>query len=206
MLAPCVVLTDNRKHFTPLKIPDTRTDQIAVNANELARYYGGVNAIALVPTVTGAMAVEGSRKVISTIGQEAAIVIALLLIGAGVVLWLSEPGGQMREGAKKLAREIGPPLAEAATRALVLSDEMSALAIDPPSPPDSALRFIAKILATRQTILSTADIARRLMEHGYRFDDTGRQATQARGWLVGESCFVEQQRGHWTLGYHAAAV
>jgi len=117
MLAPCVVLTDNRKHFAPLGIADTRTDVIAVNANELARYYGSMNAMTLVPTVTGVMAVEGSKKVISTIGREAAVVIALLLIGAGVMLWLSEPGGRMREGAKKLAREIGPPLAEADTRA-----------------------------------------------------------------------------------------
>jgi hypothetical protein len=205
MLAPCVVLTDNRKHFAPLKIPDTRTDQVAVNANELARYYGGMNAMALVPTVTGAMAVEGSRKVISTIGRDAAVVVALLLIGAGVMLWLSDSGSHMRQGAKKLARQIGPPLAEAATRALVLSDEMTALAIDPPSPPDSALRFIAKILATRQTILSTGDIARSLLENDYRFGDTGRHATQTRRWLLEQDCFVEQQRGHWTLGYHAAA-
>ena len=90
---------------------------IAVNANELARYYGSMNAMTLVPSVTGAMAVEGSKKVISTTGREAAAVIALLLIGAGVALWLSEPGGRMRESATKLAHEIGSPLAEAATRA-----------------------------------------------------------------------------------------
>jgi len=205
MLAPCVVLTDNRKHFAPLGIADTRTDVIAVNANELARYYGSMNAMTLVPTVTGAMAVEGSKKVISTIGREAAVVIALLLIGAGVVLWLSEPGGRIRERAKKLAREIGPPLAEAATRALVLTEEMSALAIDPPSS-ECGLRFIARILATRQTMLSTAEISRRLLENGYRFEGAGSHATHTRRWLLSQRCFVEQQRGHWTLGYHAAGV
>src|ERR1700733_8842583 len=109
MLAPCVVLTDNRKHFAPLGIADTRTDVIAINAKELAGYYGSINAMTLVPTVTGAMAVEGSKKFFPPIGRGAAVVIALLLIGAGVVLWLSERGGRMREGAKKLAREIGPP-------------------------------------------------------------------------------------------------
>ena len=178
---------------------------IAVNANELARYYGSMNAMALVPTVTKAMAVEGSKKVISTIGREAAVVIALLLIGAGVMLWLSEPGGRMREGAKKLAREIGPPLAEAATRALVLTEEMSALAINPP-PSECALRFIAKILATRQTMLSTPEISRRLLENGYRFEGAGAHVTHTRRWLLAQRCFVEQQRGHWTLGYHAAVA
>jgi hypothetical protein len=204
MLAPCVILTDNRKHLAPLGIADIRTDVIAVNANELARYYGSMNAMTLVP-VTGAMAVEGSKKVISSIGRESALVIALLLIGAGVALWLSEPGGKMRESARKLAREIGPPLAEAATRALVLTEEMSALAIDPPSS-ECALRFIAKILATRQTTLSTAEISRRLLESDYRFEDAGTHVTLTRRWLLGRQCFVEQQLGNWTLGYHAAAA
>jgi hypothetical protein len=77
---------------------------------------------------------------------------------------------------------------------------MSALAIDPPASRDSALRFIAKILATRQTILSTAEISRRLMENGYRFDVAGTHAAQTRRWLLGQKCFVERQRGHWTLG------
>lgn len=175
---------------------------IAVNANELARYYGSMNAMTLVPTLTGAMVVEGSKKVVSTIGREAAVVIAVLLIGAGVMLWLSEPGGRMRENAKKLAREIGPPLAEAATRALVLTEGMSALAIDPP-PSECGLRFIAKILATRQTTLSTAEISRRLFEKGYRFEGDGSHATHTRRWLLSQRCFVERQRGHWTLGYHA---
>jgi hypothetical protein len=203
MLAPCVVLTDNRKHFVPLGIAETRTDVIAVNARELAGYYGSMNAMTIVPAVTGAMVVEGSKKVVSTIGREAAVVIALLLIGAGIVLWFSESGGRLREGAKKLAREAGPPLAEAATRALVLAEEMSALAIDPPSS-ECALRFIAKILATRQTMLSTVEISRRLLENGYRFAGAGAHVTRTRRWLLAQKCFVEQQRGHWTLGYHSA--
>ncbi len=203
MLSPCVVLTDNRRHFAPLGIPDTHTDRIAVHARELSRYYGSANAMTMVPVLTGSMAIEGSKKVISTVGRDASILIALLLIGAAVVIWRSEPGGQIRASAKKLAREVGPPLAQAATRALVLSEEMSALAIDPPAPPDSAARFLAKILATRQTILSTDEIARRLNEHGYRFTGTGAHATRVRGWLTAQPCFCEAQRGHWTFGYRA---
>jgi hypothetical protein len=203
MLSPCVVLTDNRKHFAPLGIPDIQTDRIAVDARELSRYYGSANAMTIVPTLTGAMAIEGSKKMISTIGRDASILIALLLIGAAVVIWRSEPGGQIRASAKKLAREVGPSLAQVATRALVLSEEMSALAIDAPAPPDSAIRFLAKILATRQTIMSTAEIGRRLHEHGYRFIGTGVYATRVRGWLTSQDCFCETQRGHWTLGYQA---
>ena len=202
-LAPCVVLTDNRKHLAPLGIRDAHTDRIALDAHELSHYYAGANAMALVPTITGTMAIEGSKKIISTIGREGAVLIALILIGAAVVLWRSEPGGRLRESARKLAREVGPPLAEAATRALVLTDQMSALAIEPPPPPDSALRLIAKILATRQTCLTTAEVSRRLREHGYRFADAASHATQTRRWLLQEGCFVERQSGHWTLGYHA---
>jgi hypothetical protein len=203
VLAPCIVLTDYRKHFAPLGIADAHTDTIALNAHELSRYYGSANAMTIVPTITGTMAIEGSKKVISAIGREGAVLIALVLISAAVVLWRSEPGGQLRESAKKLAREIGPPLAEAAARALVLTDQMSALAIDPPPPPDSALQCIAKILATRQTILTTTEVARRLHEHGYRVRGPETHAKQTRRWLVTQDCFVEQQRGHWTLGYHA---
>jgi hypothetical protein len=79
---------------------------------------------------------------------------------------------------------------------------MSALAVDQPSS-ECGLRFIAKILATRQTMLSTAEISRRLLENGYRFEGAGAHVTQTRRWLLGQRCFVEQQRGHWTLGYHA---
>lgn len=206
LLAPCLLLTDNRKHFAPLRLHHERTDRIALDANELSRYYGSANVMALAPTVTGSMAIEGSKKVISTLGREAAVVIDLVLVGAAVLLWRSERGGQLRESAKQLAREIGPPLAEAATRALVLADQMAALAIEPPAPPDSALRFIAKILATRQTILTTAEISRRLREHGYRFVGPEAEATQVRRWLLAQDCFVEHQRGHWTFGHHASSL
>jgi hypothetical protein len=203
LLAPCVLLSDNRKHFAPLRIAETRTDLIAVNARELAGYYGSLNAMTLLPTVTGALVLEGSKKVVSSIGSEMALVLAALLIGAGVALWLSEPGSEMREGLKRFAREVGPPLAAAATRALVLSEEMSALAIDPPEQ-QSAARLIAKVLATRQTVLSTSEIAGRLEEHGYRFAGGAKHATSTRRWLTEQNCFVEQQRGRWTLGYHAS--
>jgi hypothetical protein len=106
-LAPCIVLTDNRKHFAPLGLPNTHADRIALDAHELSHYYGSANAMAMVPTFTGTMAMEGSKKVISAIGREGALLIALVMIGAAVVLWRSEPGGQLRESAKKLAREIG---------------------------------------------------------------------------------------------------
>jgi hypothetical protein len=119
------------------------------------------------------------------------------------VLWRSEPGGRLRESAKKVAREVGPPLAEAAARALVLADQMSALAIDAPLPQNSALRCIAKILATRQTILTTAEVSRHLRQRGYRVGGAGSHVTQTRQWLLLERCFEEGKRGHWTLGYHA---
>lgn len=204
LLAPCVLLTDNRKHFAPLRIADTRTDLIAVNARELAGYYGGLNAMALVPTVTGAMAIEGSKRAVSMIGRDATFVVVLLLLGAGVVLLLSERGQRMREGATKVAREIGPPLAQAATRALELTEEMSAIAIDPPTGRDSALRLIAKLLATRQTVLSTNEISARLLDHGYRLGAASPNAASTPKWLSTQGCFVELQRDQWALGYHPA--
>ena len=203
LLAPCIVLTDNRKHFAPLGLRDTPTDTIALDAHELSRYYRSANLMMIVPTITGAMAIEGSKKIVSMIGREATALIALVLLGAAVVLWRSEPDGQLRQSAKHLAHGIGPPLTVAATRALDLTDQMSVLAIEPPSSPDSALRFTAKILSTRQTVITTADISRRLRERDYRFTGPQAQATQARRWLLAQACFVEQRRGHWTIGYHA---
>lgn len=85
----------------------------------------------------------------------------------------------------------------------VLSERVSALAIEPTPDRGSALTFVAQTLATGQTVIPTAEIARRLRDHGYHFKEAGSYRTLVRAWLVEEGCFFETRRGDWSLGYHA---
>ena len=202
-LAPCIVLTDNRKHFLPLGLPDRRTDEIAVDAHALSKYLAGANAAMFFPTLTGAAVIEGSKKVVSTLGREGALLIGLIALGGAILYWLSESGGRFRESVKAIAREVGPPLMQAVEEGRVLSERVSALAIEPTPDRGSPLTFVAQTLATGQTVLPTVEIARRLGDRGYRFSEPGDYRTLVRASLLEEGCFFETRRGHWSLGYHA---
>jgi predicted nucleic acid-binding protein len=202
-LAPCIVLTDNRKHFLPLGLPDRPTDEIAVEAHALSKYLAGANAGMFLPTLTGAAVIEGSKKVVSTLGREGALLIGLIALGGAILYWRSESGGRFRESVKAIAREVGPPLMQAVEEGRVLSERVSALAIEPTADRGSALTFVAQTLATGQTVIPTVEIARRLRDRGYRFSEPGGYRTLVRAWLLEEGCFFETRRGHWSLGYHA---
>lgn len=206
MLAPCVLLTDNRKHFAPLGLPDERTDDIAVDAHALSRYLLGANAAMLVPAMGGAAVMEGSKKLIDALGKDGALLVGLIAVGLVFLYWRSESGGRVRESVKAMAHELGPQLVEALEQGRVLSDKISALAIEPKVGPTTALAFMARELATSQTVMPTAEVARRLRGAGYRFTQHGDFRTHVRAWLVDHDCFFEARRGQWTLGYHLSTA
>jgi hypothetical protein len=202
-LAPCVLLTDNRKHFEPLGLPDLPVNVIALDIHQLSELVSGMNGAIIVTSFTGAGIAEGTKKIVSTLGKEAATLIALLLAGAAYLYWKSEPGSRFREGVKAAARDLGPPLMHAIADGIHLSEKISALAIESADDQPSAFRSLAQRLAVGQTTMSTAEVARYLSDNGYRFKNGGNYQTLVRAWLVANPCFFELQRGHWSLGYHA---
>lgn len=202
-LAPCVLLTDNRDHFLPLGLPDRPTDEIAIDAHALSEFVTGMNGALLLSGLTGAAVIEGSKRVISLLGKEGALLVGLIALGAAILYWRSEPGGRFRQGLSAVARDLGPPLMQAVERGLAVSERVSALAIEPTNAPRSALSYVAQRLATGQTMMSTTEIARALRDAGYGFAEPGTYQTQVRAWLLQTDCFFELRRGNWALGYHA---
>jgi hypothetical protein len=202
-LAPCILLTDNRKHFRPLGLPDRPVNEIAVDIYRVSELTTGANGVASLTWITAAGIVEGSKKLVSVIGKEGAVLITLLLVGAAYLYWRSEPGSRFRQGISQITREAGPPLLEAITEHAELNEKVSALAIRPSDESPTALRFVASRLVSGPATLTTAEISSRLSEAGYRFKEAGDYRKQVRVWLTQNDCFFEVHRGHWSLGYHS---
>lgn len=205
-LAPCVLLTDNRKHFLPLGLPDRPTDEVALDLHQLSQVVTGANGAFLISGLTGTAVIEGSKAVISKLGREGSILVGLVLVGLIYAFWRSDKGGRFREVIRDIARDAGPPLLQAVETGVALSEKVSALAIEPAETASGAFSVVAQRLAVEQTTMTTTEIAALLRYEGYAFPDEGDYAKRVRAWLVGSPCFFEIRRGHWTLGYHAAPM
>jgi hypothetical protein len=205
-LGTCIVLTDNRRHFRPLGLPDVPTDETAIDLFALSQFLTGAHAAALLPALTGVAVVEGSRKAISMLGRRGAATVGLVLLGGTALWWLSESAGQFRETARTIGQDLGPKLAGAIENGVAAHERVSALAIESAEGPIPAFSLVARALANEPDGMSTAETSKLLREHGYRFSGTSSHRTQTRAWLQEQNCFFELQRGYWTLGYHAAAL
>ena len=73
LLAPSVLVTDNRRDFRPLGLPDTKTDAVAVDVYTLGEMGISVNGVELAARAVGYAGVSGAKKLASTIGREAAL-------------------------------------------------------------------------------------------------------------------------------------
>ena len=142
-LGSCILLTDNRRHFEPLELPDRPTDAIAVDLFDLGQYFNGAQAAALLPVLTGVAVIEGSKKTIATLGRKGAAVVGAALLGATVLWWVSKSGERVRENARKVAHEVGPPLARVMSNGVALQKSVSGLAIEPRAGPVSALVLLS---------------------------------------------------------------
>lgn len=93
LLAPAVLATDNRKHFRPFGLPDEiKTDAEAIDLYAVGEYETGINSATLVPRLSGAMAVEGAKRVSAKLGNDVTALIGLVILGGLVLFFLSERG------------------------------------------------------------------------------------------------------------------
>jgi hypothetical protein len=206
LLAPAVLATDNRKHFRPFGLPDEiKTDAVAIDLYAVGQYGMGVNSATLVPRLSGAMVVEGAKKASAKLGNDAVVLIGLVILGGLVLFLLSERGRSFRAKVGEAAREYGPLLMERVAEGMAAGERVGEFAIERVGDPD-ALAVLARHLAVGQTMMSTVDVARELRRRGYSFRGEVRHETATRAWLVREPCFREFQHGHWSLGYRAAAL
>jgi hypothetical protein len=91
-LAPAVLLTDNRKHFAPLGVPNTKSDAVAKDAVTLSEFGMGARGAMLFPALGGVGVFEGSKKLIAQVGQDGAALIGLVA-AAGLCLFLTSSRG-----------------------------------------------------------------------------------------------------------------
>jgi hypothetical protein len=203
LLAPAVLATDNRKHYRPFAIPDTKTDAIAKDLFTLGRFGTGTKGVMLFPMLGSAAATEGSKKVIAKLGSDSAALIGLLILGGLVYFLSTDRGRSLRSRLGEVARDAGPPLAEMMANVTAAEDRVSAFAVDRVGDPN-ALALVARRLATGQTVMTTVEIADTLRMNGFGFDGSRAHRTATRAWLELTPCFCEADRGRWTLGYHLA--
>lgn len=208
LLAPSVLLTDNRKHFRPFALPsmkEVKTDAIAIDLFAVGEFGMGVKGTLLFPTLAGAVTIDGSQKVAAKLGSDVAALLGLLILG-GVVLFLTtDRGRDLRAKLSDVARDVGPPLAEFVARSTAATERVGALAVEPMAIPD-ALAVIARRLAIGRSVMTTREVADELRRAGFGFDGGRKHDTATRAWLQREPCFHELSRGHWTLGYHEAPL
>jgi hypothetical protein len=206
LLAPAVLATDNRKHFRSFGLPDEiKTDAVAIDLYAVGRYGTGVNSATLVPRLSGAMAVEGAKKVSAKLGNDMTALLGLVILGGLVLFLLSERGRSFHAKIGKAAQEYGPPLMEWMAESIAASERVGEFAIERVGEPD-ALAALARHLAVGQTMMSTVELAGELRRRGYSFRREVRHETATRAWLMREPCFDEFQRGQWSLGYQSAVL
>jgi hypothetical protein len=202
LLAPAVLATDNRKHFKPFGLAHTRTDDVAIDLSSVGQFVTGAKDAAVIPTATGALTIDGSRKVIAKLGKADALLIGAVLLGVLVLFLTSERGRAMRTKLGEVGEEAGPRLADLVESVNAAGDRVHAFAIDRIIEP-RPVELLARRLATEKPVMTTIEVADWLEQQGLRFSNERAHRTQTRAWLVRTSCFEEVSRGRWTLGHHS---
>ena len=199
-LAPSLLLTDNRKHFRPLELPDPSAKQVALDVFTLNQYFAGVDLAAFLSEVSGLLVVEGSKRVVSKLGRRDAAILGLLLIGGLALWWISESGVRFRTK----TQVVVAPLADTVRKGLALQETVMALAIEPATSPVPMRSLVMRELAVGPAEgISTVQIAQLIRDHGYRLSGEGGLRTRVRAWLKNQACFSEIRRGWWTVGHRA---
>lgn len=205
LLAPAVLATDNRKHFSSFALPDTKTDEVAIDLFHVGQFTIGAKGVVIVPTAGGAALIDGVKKLSARIGIEPIVAFAILTtLCAGY--FLTRPRGRaLLEKVGNSARRAAPVIAEQVAAAMQASERVEAFATARSTPVD-ALALIARHLAVAHSEMSTLEVAEMLRWHGYEFSGERSHRIQTRAWLESEPCFHEAMRGRWVLGFHAEAL
>ena len=199
LLAPAILITDNRKYFPGFDLGRGSSTSISLDLFTLGQFEIAALGVGMLPALTGTMAIEGSKKVVAKVGSDAALVIGLVVLGLMVMYLRSEKGRRMRAAAADIAHQAGPPLLEAVAQASDAQRRVATLAIDHIGERD-ALAVVARTLATAKPVMTTREISEELGEHGFSFSDGRKRPTATRAWLLSEPCFHEVERGRWVLG------
>ncbi len=112
LLAPCVLVTDNRKDLKPFDLAPDPSTAIALDLFAVGQFELTVQRVALAPTLAGAATIEGSKAIVAKLGKDAAAVIALPFVGALVVYLRSDSGRRARTSLADVTKRVGPPLME----------------------------------------------------------------------------------------------
>jgi hypothetical protein len=201
LLAPAVLATDNRKHYKPFALPETKTDAVAKDLFTLGQFGAGTKGIMLFPTLAGAATLEGSKKMVSKLGGDVAAFVGLVLVGGAVYFLRTQRGQTFRHGLADAVEQAGPPLMEFLDREQAADDRVGAFAVEQLEEPN-AIALIARRLAVEKSVMTTTEVAAELRLRRIGFPPGQSQQTQTREWLAREPCFDEVSRGHWSLGYH----
>ena len=204
LLAPCVLLTDNRKHFRPFGLPDRDTTEVAVEVWHLGEFLQAMNLGTVPPRMAGLAVIEGGKALVRWLGKDGALLVALLLLGGAALAWRTESGRRVRaslgDALTKVGAEVGPGLSAAYERGMAVADRLGAFAVEPGEP--SAFTLVARRLAVSRPVMTTTEIAVLLADGRVRFHPASGHKTKVRAWLLANPCFWEMRRGNWTLGYH----
>jgi hypothetical protein len=205
VLAPAILLTDNRKHFRPFAIPATKSDAVAVDLFEAGKLAQGVGGALVIPQLAGLGMVEGSKAVATKLGRDGAVVVGLLAVGALLVLLTSGRGRRFGTGIKRAASDAVPLIAQAMEAGTSAGRRITGFAIAP-GDTGGAVGLVARRLALQTPTMATPEIASNLRSAGYSFTDEMCLEVATRRWLERTACFHEPRRGHWSLGFHVAPL
>jgi hypothetical protein len=116
LLAPAVLATDNLRHFRPMGLVETKTDDIARDVFALGEFGGEAQGMLFLPRLAAALTAEGSKKLVAILGREGAALVGVLAVAGGAVFLRSDRGRTLREGVSNAASRAGPPAAAAIAR------------------------------------------------------------------------------------------
>ncbi len=201
LLAPCVIATDNRRHFKPFELDRTKTDDVALDLRQIGGVTLGTQGALIPPKLLLATVAEVTKTLDARIGRGPTVALALVAMISAGLLVSSERARPLRRQLSEASRKAAPLVARQMLLASEAGERVESFAIEPGLDSSSAMAMVARILATRQSVLTTTEVASSLREAGFSFEGKHHH-TATRSWLVACACFEEIVRGRWVLGCH----
>lgn len=185
LLAPSVLATDNRKHFRSFGLPETATDEVAVDLFHVGQFPVGAKGMMIVPAAGGAALIDGAKKLSARFGVEVIAVAGLLVILAAGYYLTQPRGRELRGKLQRAAGRAAPIVGEHLVAALQASERIDAFAVNEAAAA-SPLGLLARHLAVGQSEMTTLQVSELLLWHGRGFSGVGRtEPKRARGWSRG---------------------
>jgi hypothetical protein len=198
LLAPCILLTHNTKHFAPLGVREWSQGPKAVVATlDIQLGETRVQAVGMVPVAPVYAIAGGTKWAYEKIGPAAILILVGLVVG-GIVLYRRQPD-ERRNAIRAVAGNVGTSLMEefnAASRAVHEAQDLLSGCVVPAPTERSVPAAVCRLLATADESMSAQEIYETL-------DDAVRPSIHLlRGWLHRNKAtvFQEVRRGSFLLG------